>query len=658
MAAEGVDLYGAKLLQYLFGEVPQGGDPNEPTPVRLNRTEWSLGMEVDGMSEVVKTDGGKTTHDQISYGPVIGLRRRGAIYHPNLISFDLNGEAGWSWLDDKLTGPGSNNSRHENGDLWRYLAQVNFLPGKPYNGIFSASRNETYRNYDAFSTYRVKIERYGGRANWKTGSLDLNIDSAYRDEHSSGINGTTDLSETYVNFSGTQTRNSGQTTLTYRYDEFDNVVNGGDSLTSVSHSVGASDSETFGSRRQGTAVTGASYSRYEYFTDATDTVTANENVTFQHTPDLESYLNLNFSDSSMGSVSATQFQGESGVRHQLYESLTSTLELHGSYDDSSSSTGSTSNDRYGVGLHENYTKRVAPWGRLTIGGAIIVDHEDHDSVGGILTTLNEPHRIFLNNVTYLNNPRVLTATVQVRSASGIPATVNVDYRLVTSGQLTGIQLLIGSTSLHDGDSVLVDYQSDSLYTATFESFNGSAQIRLDLYNKFGIYGRINWLDNTAPAEAQTQTLTDLVGGADFTWRGFRLSAEYEDYDSNFSKYQAWRFYQSYMWQSSDTSTLNLDFNQIFYDYPDTGTQEQYQFVARYNAQLLFSLAWYAQGGYSFQHVAGTDQDNGLASTGLTWSRGKLSLRTGYMYNYQLTTSSSNEERREQNYFFAYLKRTF
>ena len=151
---------------------------------------------------------------------------------------------------------------------------------------------------------------------------------------------------------------------------------------------------------------------------------------------------------------------------------------------------------------------------------------------------------------------------------------------------------------------------------------------------------------------------DLVGGTDFTWRWLRLGAEYEEYDSSFTQYDSWRFYQTGSWQPFDNSTFSLDFSESFYRYPDDSNQTRYQAVGRYNLQLSAALAWYAEGGYSLQDIMGTEQNYGSARTGLSWVRGKLNFRTGYEYNAQMTLTGAVREERDRNYFFVYLKRTF
>lgn len=637
----------------------------EPQWLRLQIPQMSLGTEVEGLTEDVTINGSSSSHDQISVVPLVGLRTRGSIYHPKLITFDLNGEAGWGWMSDDVKSTGDDYTRNERHELLRYLAQVNFLSGKPYNASFFASQDHTYRNYESFSTYTVDTTRYGGRINWTTDTLSLNTDVGHREETSDGLTDSSELAETYLNFYVSHKRDRGRTSVTYRYNEFDNTLNAGDTQNSVNHSVGITDSETFGSRDQVTVTTGGSYSQYDYSGEQTKTYTADESITYNHHPNLDSLMYANYSHSSLESATSSLLQGEYQIRHQLYDSLTSALDVHGSHDENSSDSGSADYSRYGVGLSEDYTKRLWACGRLSIRGGIAVNHEDYRSSGSQVTTIGEQHTLYLPTdpryrpaLGTLNKPDVITSTILVLGPRG-PATRGVDYMAVPSGQLTEIRLIqTNQTVLQNGDTVLVNYDSESSGDASFESFSGNAEIRLDLFGKFGVYVRVNWLDNNAPPQTVTETLTDLVGGADFSWRGLRAGAEYEDYDSNFTQYQAWRFFEGYNFQPTEGSLLSVDFSQTFYHYPDNQDQTQYQFITRLNTQLTYSLAWYLEGGYTMQDVWETEQDFGSARTGLTWAKDKLNIRTGYQYNYLTTTTGQSTERRERNYFYAYLKRYF
>lgn len=623
----------------------------------------SVGAEIEGLREDVTLRGINSSHEYLSLTPLLGLRTQGSIYHPNLLSFDLSGEGGVGWITDTVKAPGYSLTRHETSDLLRYLAQVNFLENKPYNASFFASQDHDYQNYDFFNTATVDSTRYGGRASWTTSRLNLTADTGYREEKADGTTGVSEFSDTYLNLRGTDQRDHGNTTASLNYDDYNNRVNLGQMVSSTSYSAAVSDSETFGSRDQITETAGFGYNRYEYFNEASDAINASENITINHLPTLDSFYYLNYDRTEQGPTTSQYFQGTAGVRHRLYASLVSTLDAHGAWNEGSSAIANTSNDRYGLGLREDYAKKIGSWGRLSLGGGIVADHEDHFTSGGnTFLTINEPHVLHRGIPVSLNNPNVIASSIQVLGPGGVPATRDVDYQVIQSGQLTQILLLLGSSSsvLHDGDSVLVTYLSDSLYNASYEAVNGSAQVRLDIVNIFGAYGRLNWLDNNAPKYAQSfvETMVDLVGGVDATWRWVRAGAEYEDFDSNFAKYRAWRFFETFTFQPVDGTHLGVDFNQIFYKYADGRDETQYQFISHLDTQLTTWLMWNVEGGLYYQDYFGTKQTLGAARTGLDFLWGKLRMKAGYQFNYQQTEQMIATEDRYRNFFFIHLRRTF
>src|SRR6185369_4203290 len=154
---------------------------------------------------------------------------------------------------------------------------------------------------------------------------------------------------------------------------------------------------------------------------------------------------LNYNRNNSDQVTSSVFQGIGGVRHHLYESLNSTADLHGTYDESTSPGSWSKSDRFGAGLREDYTKRIGSFGRLSLGGGVVVDHEDHDSSGTVLTTIDESHQLFLTTSpsyrpAYLNNPRVILPTIEVRGQNGVPAQEFLDYQVIPVGERVEIRL--------------------------------------------------------------------------------------------------------------------------------------------------------------------------------------------------------------------------
>jgi len=155
----------------------------EPQWFKLNGPpEVSTGMELDSSTEDTRVGGTSSTYEHLFITPTVGLRTQGSIYHPNLLTFDLNGELGWGWDTMTTKTAGVSQTVNESQDLLRYLAQVNILSAKPYNASFFASQDHTYQDFGSIDTFTVETTQYGGRINWSTESFNLMSDMGYRDE--------------------------------------------------------------------------------------------------------------------------------------------------------------------------------------------------------------------------------------------------------------------------------------------------------------------------------------------------------------------------------------------------------------------------------------------------------------------------------------------
>lgn len=621
----------------------------------------SVGTEVEGTHEQNKVNGATSKYDQISVTPLLGFENKGYVYHPNLCSFNISGDAGWTWESTSSKGSGYNDSQSQKGDLVRYLAQVNFLQSKPYNANFFAAQDHTYRDYGDFSTATVDSTRYGGGINYGSAQFTLTTEAGYWNEKNSSLTGYSEISQTYFNLNAVHLRESGQTTFTTRANDYGNKLDTGSDQNSQNFGVSLADSETLGARKHISLTTGAAYSHAEYSGQQLDTFNANQNVNINHSAVLDSYGNADYSRTDLQATDGADINrvlGAYGLRHQLYESLVSGVDAHGYYENNSSG-GSSTYDYYGVGWTEDYTKKLLRWGRLSAGSALVLNHQDSDSSGGPVTTVSEPHVLTLSGPpVFLDKPNVIQSSVVVRGPGGVLCAEGVDYTLAEVGQLTQVILVPTSTILQSGDTILVTYQSDSNYNASYESLNGSFNIRLDLYDRLGVYMRLNWMDNNAPANVLAETLTDWIFGADYSWRWLRAGVEYEDYNSSFTKYQAIRCFQNLNFHPGPASTLGVNFNESSYHYSGANDQNQFSVIAHYHVRFLNSLAWFSEAGFIYLQVFDDDQKSGTARTGLTWTRGKLSTRLGYEFSGQQSGTGGTSQEFVRHYFYLNLKRNF
>jgi hypothetical protein len=622
----------------------------------------SVGMEVEGTSQSSKVGGSTSTYKQLSVTPLLGLENKGYVYHPNLCTFNANGDVGWNWENTSSSGTGFKNNASDHGDLQRYLVQLNFLQAKPFNANFFATQDHTYQDYGDFNTMTVDSTRYGGGVNWAGEKFTLTSEAGYWDEKNSGLSGYSEISQTYFNLSGVSLRRFGQTTFTVRANDYGNTLNDGAQQNSQNFSTSLSDSQSVGARRHINLNTGIAYSHAEYSGQQLDNFNANENLTINHSPTLDSRGNLDYNYTDLqqtDSATINRTLGSYGIHHQLYESLSSGLEAHGYYEDNTSGGSSVRYDYYGLGWTEDYNKRIAGWGRLSAGSAISLNHQDNDSSGGVITTVDEPHTLTLSGPpTFLDKPNVVQSSIVVRGPGGVVCTEGADYTIVVIGDLTQILLVPTSSILSSGDIIRVTYQSEAQYSAAYESLNSSLNFRLDLYNCIGLYARLNWMDNNAPPDVMTQTLTDWIFGADYSWRWLRAGVEFEDYISNYTEYQALRCFQNLNFHPDAKSTLGVSFNESTYRYSGGDSQNQFSVLAHYQLRLAGGFAWFADGGFIYLQVFDSDQTSGTARTGLTWSRGKLSARAGYEFSQQNSGSGTTSQEFQRNYFYMNLKRMF
>ena len=647
------------------GAMAETWDEYDPRWFQVDPPQLRLAAEVEGLRESIHSSQSESsTHKSLTVTPLLGMKLTGYVYHPNLLSFEIDGEVGLGYDTDEVSSSSFSQTRDGHQDIERYDVQLHFLDAKPYHAAFYASQDRFYRNYDFFNSATVDTARYGGRMDWRVQKFDLNLEAGYREENASGLNGDSRFGDTYLNFNGEHQRTRGRTAISYNFDELSQSFDGLDSQ-GTTHAVYLSDSETLGCRQQIVLATAAGYSRFDYINSQTETFTASENVKVHHSEKLDSFAYADYSHSDQSPASSSVLYGAAGVRHHGPPELHSSLEAHGSYDDYSTQGSSGSNDRYGVTLREEFVKALNHWGRLSAGATVTGDHVDRNLSGYILSIPTEPYSVYApgsgpgNN--FLRNPNIIVATIEVRTTTGLLVPPGGNYTVNVIGLQTEIRRVPGSLLLPtDGMSVIVSYNYVAPPTSQYESLNSSAQIRLDIHDLVGVYARINWLDNNAPPEALVQDLTDWVGGADIHWRWFRAGAEYEDYDSNYSRYQAARFFQALNFRLDDSANVGFNFNQIFYEYAESqgGRETQYQFTGHLDTQLTRWLNWNIEGGYYLRDYASVNEDWVAARTGLSASWGKLTFRTGYQYNHQLIDQTFSREERERNFFYVYARRTF
>lgn len=634
----------------------------EPRWMTLNISESSVGAFAEATYDETTFENGRTiTHNHLFVGPSVGVNLDGSIYHPNLFRFRVNTEGSYGWSQDNVESPTGSTHRSMFEYLGRFNGTADIFANKPLNGQIFGGLDHTYRDYDFFNRVTVDSIRYGAQLNYSKDRFSGSAGYSHQEEDATGIAGGLTHSESDVmRLAGRDDRAKGASTFSYTYSQY-NRGDFGVTGTGSDHTVAISDSEKFGAREQYRLNSGASYSRRDSFDEPNDDINANVDFAADHKPNLTSLYDLNYNHFGSGTFSSDNYAGRTQLRHQLYESLTSTLIAQASDTEFSDSINSGYVRRFGGGFSENYTKHLGEDHRLNINNSVLVEHTEQDSI----TTIENERHVFFGNVGgsgfssfFLTLPQAIESTIVVTDQNDLaPAFVRgIDYDVRILGSRTIIERMPGSR-IADGSTVLVDYETERLGAGSYESLSEVFQIRFDLFkNLWGIYARMNLYTHNAPEELRVQNLTAFAFGTDLTWRWLRTGAEYEIYRSDQSDYTALRLFQSLSFRPDDASTIGFEFSESWADYTDANRQEEnYRFIMLYHRNLAARFRFDFDAGIHLRRGQDVDQTLATVRPGIEYVIGKTTIKAGYDFQHQVYLE---REERNRHLLFLRIRRVF
>ena len=629
----------------------------EPRWLTLRLDRISVGAFAEGTFEdsTFKNSGTSATHDRLFVGPTVGLGAEGSIYHPNFLRYQLDTEGGYGRSWETLESDGKKDTH----DTWQWLGQFSgsaeFLPTKPYQASLYANRDHSYSRYDFFNEVIVDSTRYGARLTYNQEPFYVGARYAHRDEEVT-LNHPTTTRDDVFGLDARHERTRGTTSLNYTYTLY-NLSSAGGPSKGDNHAIALADTERFGSHDQYRLHTSLAYDQRHSEVEDDRQLTAAANFEAEHRANLSSAYDLNYDHFKSGGFSSDNYVGQAQLRHQLFESLTSTVLGRVADFEGADSLTSGYTRRYGAGLTEDYVKRLGTEHRLHISNSLLVEQVEQQQLG---TIRNEPHNFTSGsgpvlNSFFLNQPNVMEPSIVVSDVNRMQIfAAGLDYRVTQLGDRTYIERLTLSPI---PDAVVVDYKTESTPAGSYQALTEFFQIRFDFFkNLWGVYGRLNLFLNNAPEQLRVQNVKSYTVGSDLSWRWLRAGAEYLIYDSEQSKYESARLFQGATFRLADVSNLSLNFSESWTDYISSHRKEQdYRFISRYHRLLTAHLGWDLEGGIDVRRGAGVEQTQATARTGIEYAIGKLSVRAGYDYQYN---EFLNTEVRDRHFFYIRARRVF
>lgn len=274
----------------------------------------------------------------------------------------------------------------------------------------------------------------------------------------------------------------------------------------------------------------------------TRSVMWSERLRVKHRPKLRSEYAVRFNSRENESFRSDVTELSAAVEHELYENLTTRLDLKSSHDD-------LSNGRVDIrdAVLDFQYRREIPIGVLNVSNAYTYRKEDNDIDALSSQVINESVQLEGTSPAFLNRARIDLSSIIVTDATSATIYVeDLDYVVTVVGDSVTIErTLFGS--IGDGDSVLVDYTYET--RAPFESdrFGVRFGVSVNLWRRLRVYyNRSRLSEDLVSGTAPTDLADDTIErtGATLDWRWSRTSVEYEDRDTVRTPLTRWRAQQS------------------------------------------------------------------------------------------------------------------
>lgn len=584
----------------------QSGDDEGPIIVGESRGEWetfelhSIGAELSfeeryRIDQIDEPTNGKSTDTANLHRGKFDLFTESYIGHKNFI--DLTADLGFGLDYEQVRSETTGDDRNDLTFTNLYDVSALVLGEGPLPATIYSRRDESFLDREFSGSIRSIVSETGAILRFKSDVAPTTFHYFHRDQNDSDALDIVD-SHTVQDSASVQSlfhiTSKQELELSYVFDHidesqafgFNNVYDRHDATLTHIIRFGPEDKFDLRSNLRIYDQTG----RYEG-----SVVRIDEQLTLRHTEDLESRYNLSAETQDRGGVRQQALAGNASVRHQLFDSLTSSANAGGSYltlpDDDFNS------ENYFVFGTLDYTKRV-PLGRLEAGTLLGYDHLHNSDRGQNLSILNEAATFIDPFPVVLARRNIIPASILVTGSTGIPVfQEGIDYDVRIFTDRVELRRILGG-GIANGTSVLISYDIGPEPENSIDTLNSAFSIRYSFddgaLSGLSLYLRYRRADRSLEAKDPTQfvieDVNDLTYGAEYEISDFTFTAERENRVSDVSGYDANRFSARYDRRMGVRSLLTIDNTYEIIDYTsDNNRLELLRSSVRWRQRLLQNL---------------------------------------------------------------------
>lgn len=535
---------------------PRRGRPEER--LHVNSISGQFRLKAEHFEETQSNATRTTEQTERLIAEALLLRVVGDYYHPKFIEYDLTGEV--ELQQSKVDIDGGGRGRDLDGQNLTYDLRTRLFKDLPYSSEFYTHRTETQTRQTFFETTENITEETGANLNAKSWWIPsrLHVDRYTNESRAAG-----DFREERdtLRLDGTRVEDAAR----YQYlAELSDVQLGTGTLQDFSNlRLSASSSHHLGEGGEDRWTNSASF-RSQAGSIDTATSGFTSSLSKRWSDALTSDHLVQYSDSEIAGARSTTTQLSSGIGHQLFESLNSSLTAQAGrteIDDGQIETVG------GVGRLD-YRKQT-PLGALGIQHSADYYIQDEQVQAGLATEVDESHVFTPGTPIVLEQPNVAQLTIVVTDATGlILYAVGIDYLLSTQGLDTRLDIPPGS-QISPGQTILVDYAFSPSSDLRFSNLSRSTRLSLGSRDAFDVSVSRSTVEQDILSGVDTGVLDDstrTTASVRMYPAEFTVGADYEDMEGTIAPFQRLTYLASYegpslgrwSWRAS-TSTFTTKF---------------------------------------------------------------------------------------------------
>lgn len=386
-----------------------------------------------------------------------------------------------------------------------------------------------------------------------------------------------------------------------------------------------------------------------------------EYLKFSHTDDLDTIHRFEFNEAKQPASVNTNVEWETGFKHRLYDSLTTTGRLI--FTDSQVGDV-TEIQRQQKQLYFNYSKNNR-FGVFTSSYSAILSNSEQSGGSGFAAVFDESHAATSTPIV-LDRRSIDVATIVLKDEFGDFYDEGSDYTITESNGRVLIDLLpFGGvapffTVLDGTETFLVDYNYFIEPNRKDEQLSQRYSLRQRFNNGISIFYDHNRRDDDITSNVASVTpdqLRENIYGLDYIKGKFNMYAAYQVLDSTQISSTSKRLRGSYYWNINEATKarINSSWETIDYTAPDVYQSTNFRFGGELTSEL--TSRWDSVN--SVIYFEDTDSRSGditgiQLSSALEYRYRQLRMSAGIDYN---ILDSDNGER-ENSLIYVRVKRMF